>query len=77
PDVRPYLGAVPTYPGTLWGYMVAGERLSIDAEEAGKRAAERGLQTRYWTPEIHAGAFAMPQFVLDVAAGRPVFPRAE
>ncbi|HEX9695748.1 MAG TPA: polyamine aminopropyltransferase [Actinomycetota bacterium] len=74
PQVEPYLGAVPTYPGTLWGYMVAGERLDLDADTAAKRAAERGLQPRYWTPEIQAGAFAVPAFLGAVAAGSPVFP---
>ncbi|HVL90630.1 MAG TPA: polyamine aminopropyltransferase [Actinomycetota bacterium] len=75
PQVKPYVGAVPTYPGTLWGYMLAGERIDTDADTAGKRAAERGLQPRYWTPEIQAGAFAVPAFVAEVASGSPVFPK--
>lgn len=74
-DVRPYLGAVPTYPGTLWGYMLCGSSLDIDGQTAAKRAAERGLQPKYWTPDVHAGAFAIPAFVQDVVSGRPLFPR--
>lgn len=74
PQVKPYVGAVPTYPGTLWGYMLAGETLDLDSDTAAKRAAERGLQTRYWTPDVQTGAFAVPAFVGAVAAGRPVLP---
>lgn len=72
--VSPYLGAVPTYPGTLWGYMIAGAP-PADATDTRKRAADRGLRTKYWTPEIQEGAFALPQFVLDpvVASGKTIF----
>jgi spermidine synthase len=69
PSVRPYLGAVPTYPGTLWGYMLGSRGDHVDAGEAAKRAADRGLQTRYWTPEVHAASFALPAFVRDLAGG--------
>jgi spermidine synthase len=43
--------------------MLCGPSLRIDAAEAAKRAAERGLQTRYWTPDVHVAAFALPAFV--------------
>jgi spermidine synthase len=69
PRVLPYLGAVPTYPGTLWSYMLCGRSPEIDGAVAAKRAAERGLQTRYWTPEVHESAFALPAFVRGVADG--------
>ena len=68
-DVRPYLGHVTTYPGVAWAYMLCGERLEVDADAAAERAAERKIETRYWTPEVHAGAFAIPGIVRDAIAG--------
>jgi spermidine synthase len=75
PDVRLYLGNVAVYPGSLWSYFVAGERVTIDAAAAEKRAAERGIACRYWSADLHAGAFALPQIVKDVIApGGPPDP---
>ena len=73
--VRVYLGAVPTYPGVSWAFMLAGASLDIDARSAEARAAERTLVTRYWTPEVHAGAFALPALVRDaLGPGAPPNP---
>jgi spermidine synthase len=30
-----------------------------------KRAKAARLKTKYWTPELHVGAFALPRFVQD------------
>ncbi len=74
PEVRLYLGAVPTYPGTLWAYALAGESLTIDPEAARRRAEERKLQTRYWSPELHGAAFALPALVRAILEGEyPAF----
>jgi spermidine synthase len=70
-DVRIYLGHVLTYPGVAWGYMLAGDRLEVDPTAAESRAAERKLETRYWTPELHAGAFGLPAIVRDALADGP------
>jgi spermidine synthase len=68
-DVRLYLGHVTTYPGVVWSFMLCGQRLTIDAEQAAAAAAERKLSPRYWTSQIHEGAFAMPGIVLDALDG--------
>jgi spermidine synthase len=68
-DVRLYLGHVTTYPGVVWSFLLGGERLEIDAEAAATRATERKIATRYWTPEIHAGAFALPGIVVEGLEG--------
>lgn len=65
--VSVYTGAVPTYPGTLWGYMLVGGS-PADVETARSRAEQRGLRTRYWSPELQRGAFDVPRFVLDPVA---------
>ena len=68
-DVRPYIGHVTTYPGVVWGFMLCGQSLDVDAAAAAKRAAERQIQTRYWSPEVHEGAFAIPGIVRDAIIG--------
>lgn len=67
-EVRPYLAAVPTYPGTLWSFLLAGERVRIGAAAAGARAEERGIRARWWTPEVHGACFALPRLVREVIA---------
>ncbi|MGZ4208752.1 MAG: polyamine aminopropyltransferase [Actinomycetota bacterium] len=67
-DVRVYVGFVPTYPGGMWSFTLAGERLVLDPVVAAARAAERKLVTRYWRPELQRGAFDVPQIVYDVIA---------
>ncbi|MDI3307107.1 MAG: polyamine aminopropyltransferase [Acetobacteraceae bacterium] len=68
PDVFAYVAAVPTYVG---GFMTLGWAAK-DAtcrkhrvEEIRQRAAAAGIlgSTRYWTPEIHVGAFNLPPYI--------------
>lgn len=66
PDVRPYLACIPTYPGTLWSFLLAGENLEVDPPAATARAGARGIAPRYWTPELHGACFALPAFVREV-----------
>lgn len=64
--VEPYMGFVPTYPGGIWSYMAATDGASVSAvpaEVVASRLRDRGIETRYYTPQIHAGAFALPAFV--------------
>lgn len=64
-----YLAPVPTYIGGHlamgWATDDAGaRRLAVDELTARWDAA--GIATRYYTPEVHAAAFALPRFVRDV-----------
>jgi spermidine synthase len=69
PDVRLYLGNVTTYPGVVWSFMLCGERLDIDADAAGARAAERKITARYWTPEAHVASFGLPGIIREGLEG--------
>jgi spermidine synthase len=69
PDVRLYIGHVTTYPGVVWSFMLCGERLDIDADVAGARAAERKITARYWTPEAHVGSFGVPGIIHEGLEG--------
>lgn len=71
-DATCYLAAVPTYAG---GHMAMGfatddtglRKTSVDTLAARYREAG-SVATRYWTPELHAGAFALPRFIAELVA---------
>lgn len=54
-----YWAVIPTYPGAMWTFSIAAQG-TVDLARA-----QRALQasTRYWTPEVHGAAFALPPFV--------------
>ena len=71
PHVSAYIAAVPTYVGGFMTLGIAGKgdaliRLASAAAiaEAAGRAGILGT-TRYWTPEIHVGAFNLPPYVAE------------
>lgn len=68
-----YQAAVPTYIGGAmtfaWGSSNPALR-HVDTAALQQRFAASGIQTRYYNPAIHQGAFALPQYVLQ-AIGKP------
>jgi spermidine synthase len=69
-SVEPYLGLVPTYPGVMWSYTTATDGPAVSSsstEEIRARLDARGIAPRYYTPELHAGAFALPAFAAALA----------
>lgn len=68
-----YQAAVPTYIGGsmtfAWGTTNPALR-QVDVATLAQRFAASGVQTRYYNPAIHRGAFALPQYVLQ-AIGKP------
>ncbi|HVC59102.1 MAG TPA: polyamine aminopropyltransferase [Acetobacteraceae bacterium] len=68
PHVTAYIAAVPTYVG---GFMTLGwaakdaALAAVSVEQIRTRAAASGIlgTTRYWTPEIHVGAFNLPPYI--------------
>ncbi len=67
-DYTFYKAAVPTYVGGDmafgWGSDEPNHRMQT-LETLTKRFAESGIKTRYYTPKMHVGAFALPQYVID------------
>ena len=69
--VSAYVVAVPSYVGGFMTLGIAGKgdalarRADVDATRS--RAARAGIldTTRYWTPEIQAGAFDLPPYIAD------------
>lgn len=74
PHVTAYVAAVPTYVG---GFMTLGWAAKhpaltrATAAEIGARAEAAGIlgTTRYWTPEIHVGAFNLPPYIAEHLPG--------
>jgi spermidine synthase len=68
PHVTAYVAAVPTYVGGFMTLGWAAKDASLAATPADTiraRASRAGIlgTTRYWTPEIHTGAFNLPPYI--------------
>jgi spermidine synthase len=71
-DAYFYTAAVPTYIGGIMTFAWATDNLTLrraDINALKGRYASSGIKTRYYNPEIHRAAFALPQYVLE-AIGR-------
>src|SRR5262249_26756310 len=70
PHVTAYVAAVPTYVGGFMTLGWAAKDASLTratADEIQARAQAAGIlgTTRYWTPEIHVGAFHLPPYIAE------------
>ncbi|MCL6613977.1 MAG: spermidine synthase, partial [Firmicutes bacterium] len=65
PFRRLYLASIPTYPSGLWSFTLAA---GAEVPYLEPRTAP-GLATKYYTPEIHRAAFALPPFVAELVGG--------
>ncbi len=76
PEVSAYVVAVPTYMGGFMTLGIAGNGDVLatrpDAAATASRAARAGIlgTTRYWTPEIHVGAFNLPPYIAEHLSSR-------
>jgi spermidine synthase len=75
--VEPYMAVVPTYPGAIWSWTTATNGppvSSASADEIRSRLDARGISTRFYTPDLHAGAFALPAFAAALTETARVSP---
>ena len=67
-----YIVAVPTYIGghMAMGWATDDKRLrQVPVKTLTARHRKAGsFSTRYWTPEVHAAAFALPRFIAEMVA---------
>jgi len=67
-----YIAAIPTYVGGHMAMGWASDDRRLRQTSAGTLAARYrkagGFSTKYWTPEVHAAAFALPRFIAEVVA---------
>jgi len=71
-DAGCYVAAIPTYVG---GHMAMGWAADDTAPRAtpvetiaARYAAAGAFATKYWTPEVHKAAFALPRFIAEAVA---------
>jgi spermidine synthase len=57
---RLYTGFVPTYPGGYWGFALGSKK--YDPVEIDPSRAD-GIETRFYSPEIHKASFVLPRYV--------------
>ncbi|HET8729288.1 MAG TPA: polyamine aminopropyltransferase [Alphaproteobacteria bacterium] len=68
-DVWAYGAPVPTYYGGLMTFGWATDDMALrrtPVDELQRRFAASGLETRWYTPELHAAGFAVPRPVLEL-----------
>jgi spermidine synthase len=72
-DATCYVAAIPTYVGGLMAMGFASDNTRLRRSSTkliGARYEKAGrFATRYWTPELHVGAFALPRFIAELASG--------
>jgi spermidine synthase len=80
-DAGCYIAAIPTYVGghMAMGWATDDKRLrAVPLATLTARYARAGRPaTRYWTPEVHKAAFALPRFIVDHLAGAKTRGRAK
>ena len=67
--VSPFFCTQPCYFGGEFALNWASDQdaaLKVDAATLKRRQRSRKITTNYWTPELHGGAFALPQYAQDV-----------
>jgi spermidine synthase len=67
-DAACYLATVPTYAGGPMAFGWASDEPALrraPLETLQARFFESGVETRYYTPEVHRGAFALPAYIGD------------
>ena len=63
PISRVYQAHIPTYPSGHWLFGFASRRYHPVHDLDGDRWLARGIETRYYTPRLHQGAFCLPAYV--------------
>ena len=66
PISRVYQAHIPTYPSGHWLFGFASREYHPVRDLNGERWLERGLETRYYTPKLHQGAFCLPAYVEQI-----------
>ena len=64
-----YTAAVPTYVGGNMMFAFASDRPAyreVSADTLRERFRTSGVETRYYTPDVHLGSFALPRYVLEL-----------
>jgi spermidine synthase len=66
PISKVYQAHIPTYPSGHWLFGFASKKYHPINDYNGTKWNMLGLQTRYYNPKLHAGAFALPNYVEEL-----------
>jgi spermidine synthase len=71
-DATCYVAAIPVYVGghLAMGFATSNKKARQASAKviAARHKKAGGFKTKYWTPELHVGAFAVPRFIADIVA---------
>ena len=56
-----YISCIPTYPLGLWSFIIGGK---FSFEDLDKRFERINGKTRHYNPDVHRGAFALPEWLV-------------
>lgn len=65
PIAEVYQAHIPTYPSGHWLFGFSSKKLHPLRDQQEARWRDFGLRTRYYNPELHRGAFALPTYVKE------------
>lgn len=71
-DPACYLVGQPSYFGGPFALNWASDNKKLrrlDVDELTAKHKKSKIKTRYWTPRVHLGAFALPQYIQDIVDG--------
>lgn len=63
PVSRVYQAHIPTYPSGHWLFGFASRKYHPVHDLDGEKWLERDIETKYYTPRLHEGAFCLPAYV--------------
>jgi len=66
PIAKVYQAHIPTYPSGHWLFGFASKKYHPLRDRNAEKWASYGLKTRYYNEELHAGAFALPNYVEEL-----------
>lgn len=66
PICRVYQAHIPTYPSGHWLFGFASKKYDPVKDLDAEKWNNLGLKTKYYNTEIHKGAFALPNYVIDL-----------
>lgn len=66
PICRLYQAHIPTYSSGYWLFGFSSKKYHPLEHFKPAEWKRRGLKTRYYNPQLHAGAFALPNYVEDI-----------
>ena len=66
PICRVYQAHIPTYPSGHWLFGFASKKYDPVKDLDAEKWNNLGLKTKYYNTDIHKGAFALPNYVIDL-----------